>query len=217
MLFGRVVRPAAIGATLRSVDDAKARAMAGVTVVRDGDFVGVVAPQRARGERAPRPRWSVEWDRAAGPADRRRRSTTTSKQDDAHRRRAGAGASPGDVARARARRRARLEASYRIPYIAHVPLEPRAAVAEWSGRQGHGVDAARSGRSACASEVAQAFRLPEDRVRVIVPDMGSGYGGKHTGEHAIEAARLAKAAGRPVKLVYTRAEEFMWGYFRPAA
>ena len=45
--------------------------------------------------------------------------------------------------------------------------------------------------------------------------MGSGYGGKHSGEQAIEAARLAKAAGKPVKLVYTRAEEFMWGYFRP--
>jgi isoquinoline 1-oxidoreductase len=58
--------------------------------------------------------------------------------------------------------------------------------------------------------------MPEDRVRVIVPDMGSGYGGKHTGECAIEAARLAKAAGKPVKLVWTRAEEFAWAYFRPA-
>ena len=58
--------------------------------------------------------------------------------------------------------------------------------------------------------------MPEDRVRVIVPDTGSAYGGKHTGEHAIEAARLAKAAGKPVKLVWTRAEEFSFGYFRPA-
>ena len=49
-----------------------------------------------------------------------------------------------------------------------------------------------------------------------MPDMGSGYGGKHTGEAAIEAARLAKAAGRPVKLVWTREEEFTWAYFRPA-
>jgi len=49
-----------------------------------------------------------------------------------------------------------------------------------------------------------------------VPDMGSGYGGKHTGEVAIEAARLAKAAGRPVTLVWSRAEEFTWAYFRPA-
>ena len=42
--------------------------------------------------------------------------------------------------------------------------------------------------------------MPEERVRVIVPDTGSGYGGKHTGDAAIEAARLAKAAGKPVKL-----------------
>jgi isoquinoline 1-oxidoreductase len=53
-------------------------------------------------------------------------------------------------------------------------------------------------------------------VRVIVPDTGSGYGGKHTGEAAVEAARLARAAGQPVKLVWTREEEFTWAYFRPA-
>ena len=51
--------------------------------------------------------------------------------------------------------------------------------------------------------LAEAFHLPEDQVRVIMPDMGSGYGGKHTGECAIEAARLAKSTGRPVKLVWT--------------
>ena len=65
-------------------------------------------------------------------------------------------------------------------------------------------------------ELARAFSLPEDGVRVIVPDTGSGYGGKHTGEAAVEAARLAKAAGKPVKLVWTREEEFTWAYFRPA-
>ena len=53
-------------------------------------------------------------------------------------------------------------------------------------------------------------------MRVVVPDMGSGYGGKHSGEVAVEAARLAKAAGKPVKLVWTREEEFTWAYFRPA-
>jgi nicotinate dehydrogenase subunit B len=66
------------------------------------------------------------------------------------------------------------------------------------------------------SELATAFRMPEDRVRVIVPDTGSAYGGKHTNDAAIEAARLAKAAGQPVKLVWTREEEFTWAYFRPA-
>ena len=54
-------------------------------------------------------------------------------------------------------------------------------------------------------ELAQHFAIPESQVRVIQPDMGSGYGGKHSGEAAIEAARLAKAAGKPVKLVWMRA------------
>jgi isoquinoline 1-oxidoreductase len=66
------------------------------------------------------------------------------------------------------------------------------------------------------AELMEAFHLPAERVRVIVPDTGSAYGGKHTGEAAIEAARLAKAAGKPVKLVWTREEEFAWAYFRPA-
>ena len=53
-------------------------------------------------------------------------------------------------------------------------------------------------------------------MRVIVPDFGSGYGGKHTGETAVEAARIAKAAGKPVMLRWTREEEFKWAAFRPA-
>jgi len=49
-----------------------------------------------------------------------------------------------------------------------------------------------------------------------MPDCGSGYGGKHSGECAVEAARLARAVQKPVKLVWTREEEFTWAYFRPA-
>jgi len=63
----------------------------------------------------------------------------------------------------------------------------------------------------------RAFHLPEDGVHVIVPDFGAGFGGKHTGEASVEAARLAKAAGKPVSLRWTREEEFTWAYFRPAA
>ncbi|HXY00775.1 MAG TPA: molybdopterin cofactor-binding domain-containing protein, partial [Candidatus Limnocylindrales bacterium] len=66
------------------------------------------------------------------------------------------------------------------------------------------------------SELATAFHLPEDKVRVLMPDTGSGYGGKHTGDAALEAARLARAAKRPVKVNWTREEEMTWAYFRPA-
>jgi nicotinate dehydrogenase subunit B len=62
----------------------------------------------------------------------------------------------------------------------------------------------------------RALGISEEKVRVIVPDTGSGYGGKHTVDTATEAARLAKAAGKPVKVVWTREEEFIWAYFRPA-
>src|SRR5262249_17874799 len=65
-------------------------------------------------------------------------------------------------------------------------------------------------------ELADALHLPIERVRVIVPDTGAAYGGKHTGDAAIEAAVLARAAGKPVKVVWTREEEFAWAYFRPA-
>ena len=109
----------------------------------------------------------------------------------------------------------KLETTYTVAYIAHVPLEPRAAVAEWTATSSP-CGPARSARSACSDELAEAFHMPAEKVRVIVPDTGSGYGGKHTGEAAVEAARLAKAAGKPVKVIWTREEEFTWAYFRPA-
>jgi isoquinoline 1-oxidoreductase len=193
--------------------------MPGVTVVRDGNFIGVVAPdERALKQAAAAV--AVKWSTPSGQP--------TSETIFEHLKKGpapaagggggGRGSAPtvrGDVTAARATATKVFEASYKIPYIAHVPLEPRAAVAEWQD----GKVTVWTGTQrpfGVRSEVAEAFRLPEDRVRVIVPDMGSGYGGKHSGEQAIEAARLAKGAGRPVKLVYTRAEEFMWAYFRPA-
>jgi isoquinoline 1-oxidoreductase len=109
----------------------------------------------------------------------------------------------------------RLESQYTVEYIAHAPLEPRAAVAEWS----NGKLTVWTGTQrpfGVRDELMEAFKLPAEKVRVIQPDMGSGYGGKHSGEAAIEAARLSKAAGKPVKVVWTRQEEFTWAYFRPA-
>jgi isoquinoline 1-oxidoreductase len=121
----------------------------------------------------------------------------------------------GNVAEGLATAQQKLEATYNVAYIAHVPLEPRAAVAEWS----NGKLTVWTGTQrpfGVRSELVNAFGISESNVRVIVPDTGSGYGGKHTGDAAIEAARLAKDAGKPVKLVWTREEEFTWAYFRPA-
>jgi CO/xanthine dehydrogenase Mo-binding subunit len=216
MLHGRVIRPPAYGSKLKSVDPVSIRAIAGVEVVRDGDFVGLTAPSERVLTRAL-DALKTEWTEPLAQPD----STTIydhlkkTATEGGGRGGGGGGQPSGDVAAARTSASVTLSASYRIPYIAHVPLEPRAAVAEWTGDRVT-IWTGTQRPFGVRTEVAQAFHIAEDRVRVIVPDMGSGYGGKHTGEQAIEAARLARAAGKPVKLVYTRAEEFMWGYFRPA-
>jgi len=109
----------------------------------------------------------------------------------------------------------KLEQTYTVAYIAHAPLEPRAAVAEWNGDK-LTVWTGSQRPFGVRNELVEAFHISEDKVRVIVPDTGSGYGGKHTGECAVEAARLAKAAGKPVKLVWTREENTSAAYVAEA-
>lgn len=216
MLAGKVLRPPAFGATLASLDDRAAGAMPGVIVVRDGDFVGVAAPDERAAARAVAA-LRADWTTSPQPSDaelfeylKKNPDARASGFDGRSRHTAGsidAGLAAADTM---------LEVSCTVAYIAHAPLEPRAAVAEWSADGKLTVWTGTQRPFGVRSELAEAFRLPDERVRVIVPDTGSAYGGKHTGEAAIEAARLAKAAGRPVKLVWTREEEFIWAYFRPA-
>ena len=214
MLRGKVLRPPAFDAKLVSLDTSEAEAMPGVTVVHDGDFVGVAAPDEPAATQALAA-IRAEWKTTSHPSDRdlpayfKERPETI--QEPAGPTRRGTGSIEDGLASADVK----LDTTFTIAYIAHAPLEPRAAVAEWN----EGAPTVWTGTQrpfGVRSELAQAFGLPEDRVRVIVPDTGSGYGGKHTGEAAIEAARLARAAGRPVKVVWTREEEFTWAYFRPA-
>ena len=214
MLYGRVLRAPSVGAALVSVDTAAAAALPGVTVVRDGDFVGVSAPNShaaAAALDAVRAQWKPTPQPSGAELFEYLRKNPTDPQGADPRSRYVAGAVEAGLAAAATKH----DASYTVAYIAHVPLEPRAAVAEWQD----GALTVWTGTQrpfGVRTELAEAFRVPEEKVRVIVPDTGSGYGGKHTGEAAIEAARLARAAGRPVKVVWTREEEFTWAYFRPA-
>ncbi|HET7769894.1 MAG TPA: molybdopterin cofactor-binding domain-containing protein, partial [Chloroflexota bacterium] len=231
MLFGRVLRPPAFKAQLVSADTTAARAIPGVTVVHEGDFVGVAAPTVSlafRAIQAVQAEWRTEpqpsdgelWDvlqREPGETEAGRQLGDRSRTE------------LGDVPAALAAAHTTLTATYTNAYIAHAPLEPRAAVAEWTtehsrsesaGRQREGVRltvwTGTQRPFGVQAELVSAFGLPESAVRVIVPDTGSGYGGKHTGEAALEAARLARATGTPVKVQWTRGDEFRWAYLRPA-
>src|SRR5262249_52744422 len=97
-----------------------------------------------------------------------------------------------------------------------VPLEARVALAAWDGDR-LTVWTTTQRPFGVREELAKTLRVPESDVRVIVPDAGGGYGGKHSGEGAIEAARPPRGAGAPVKVRWRREEEFTWAYFRPAA
>jgi isoquinoline 1-oxidoreductase len=213
MLYGSVVRPSAFEAKLVSSDTKSAEAIPGVIVVRDGDFIGVAAPDRQTAIRAEKA-IAVHWQ-APGQPGNAELFDYLKKNASAGGGRGGAARPVGSIADGMAAADKKLSQTYTVAYIAHVPLEPRAAVAEWAdGKLTVWTGTQRP--FGVRSELAEAFRIPEEKVRVIVPDTGSGYGGKHTGECAIEAARLARASGKPVKLVWTREEEFNWAYFRPA-
>lgn len=205
MMFGKVLRPPALAAALASVDLEPARAMPGVVAVRDGDFVGVAAANEHLASQALAAIRS-EWSSPSGASDQNLYREL---------KRGGAGQRPESISKALNEADHKLEATYTIAYIAHAPLEPRTAVANWEGDK-LTVWTGTQQPARIKSDLARAFGMPEQRVRVIVPDTGSGYGGKHTNDAATEAARLAKAAGKPVKIIWTREEEFTLAYFRPA-
>ncbi len=212
MLHGKVLRPPSFGATLISCDDGAAKAMKTVVVVRDGDFVGVAAPSAHEAQRAL-DAIHAQWIEVPQISNKEifsfLKQNAAAKTEDRFRKQ------KGSVEEGLAGAAHRLDATYNVAYIAHAPLEPRAAVAQWAdGKLTVWTGTQRP--FANRDELADVFHLPESSVRVIVPDTGSAYGGKHTSDAAVEAARLARAAGRPVKVVWTREEEFTWAYFRPA-
>jgi nicotinate dehydrogenase subunit B len=217
MLFGKTLRPESFEATLVSLDAAKAEGMPGVKVVRDGDYAGLVAPDAFTAERALIAlAAAATWKEKEGQPSNATIFEFFRKNAEAPEE-GRSGTAKGSIEDALASSDVRLAQTYTVEYIAHAPLEPRAAVAEWEkGSSGKLTVWTGSQRPfAVRDELAAAFRVPAESVRVVIPDTGSAYGGKHTGDAAVEAARLAKAAGKPVKVVWTREEEFTWAYLRP--
>ncbi len=230
MRHGAILRAPALGARLLRVVTRAAEAIEGVAVIRDGDFAGTVAADPASAARA-RDRLEAEWTAAppttgAGPGDDGPagaselatflRAHIRDEAAGGERWRGPVDESAGDPDQALAAAPTRLVSTYTTAYLAHVPLEPRSAVAEWrDGRLTVWVGSQTP--FPIRSQLAAALGLAETSVHVVVPDFGGGFGGKHGGAVALEAARLARAAGSPVRVQWSRAEEFTAGYLRPAA
>lgn len=211
MLHGKILRPPAYGAVLSSVDLTAAKKMKGVTVVHDGNFIGVAAPDvflalkaleaiKADWKTTPQPSHSEIFEHLKKTSEQ-----GNSRDSD----------SAGDVTNAFTKADVKVDQTFHIDYIAHAPLETRAGIAQWVDNK-LTVWTGTQRPFGVQEDLEKLFNIPKENIRVIMPDTGSGYGGKHTGEAGIEAARLAKEANQPVKIVWTREEEFTWAYFRPA-
>ncbi len=210
MLYGCILRAPSYGARLTSVDTKPAEKMSSITVVQDNNFVGCTAStsfaaRKAIAALAETAKWETHDHPSSDQVSAVLKKTAAKPREQTH----------GSLNEGLEKSAKRLKATYEVPFIQHCPMEPRAAVAEWKDGKVT-VWTGTQNPFGVREQLQQAFHLSAEKVRVIVPDTGGGFGGKHTGEVAIEAARLAKDAGRPVSLRWTRAEEFTWAYFRPA-
>ncbi len=211
MLYAKVLRPPAHGARLLHADTSAARALPGVTVVELPDLVAVLHPLPDQAE-------------AALDKVKSRFAPSDSKLDDrniydhlaSYPLPERVTSQSGDLAAGRQEAVRHLDAVYLNAYVAHAAMEPHTALAE-VGATTATVWASTQNPFGAREEIAKALGLPILSVRVITPFVGGGFGGKSANAQAVEAARLAKATGRPVQVMWSREEEFFNDTFRPAA
>jgi len=100
--------------------------------------------------------------------------------------------------------------------VAHAPIEPHTALVVPEGDRATVWPSSQTPFRA-KEDAAAALGVPADRVRVISPYVGGGFGGKTRNLQVEQAARLAKLSGKPVQVAWSREEEFFYDTFRPAA
>ena len=205
MLHGRVIRPPAIGAELLAVDEASVADIAGVQVVRIGNFLGVVAPKEWAAVRAARD-LKAQWTTPAtlqGSDDvfETVRATPVDHEEVLR--------SVGDAASVLAAATRRLEATYQWPIQSHASMGPSCAVADVRA-DGATIWTASQGTHRSRQLFARYLGLPADNVRLIYLDGSGSYGSNGNDDVAADAALLSRAVGRPVRVQWMRADEHGW-------
>jgi len=211
MLYAKILRPPAHGAKLTSLDTSAVEKIEGVRLVRDGDLIAVLAKNPDEAEdalaqikaRFDVPKAQVDdeniFDHLLNNAPRK--NVVDSGGDTK------SGEKLADIT---------VEQTYLDGYVAHAPIETHTAVAEIEGDKAT-VWASTQTPFSLKDQVAKVLGFASENVRIITPFVGGGFGGKSQNSQAIEAARLAKLTGKPVQVAWSRAEEFFYDTFRPAA
>jgi isoquinoline 1-oxidoreductase len=193
------------------VDTSEAERLPGVRVLKEGDLVAVLHEHPDLAEQALG-KVKAQFDRPPTEVDDKTIFSHLLKVAPEGR----IVARGGDLERGAALASGLIEATYLNGYVAHAPMEPHAALARIeNGRVT--VWASTQNPFGARDEIARRLGLASAKVRVITPFVGGGFGGKTNNQQAVEAALLARAVGRPVQVVWSRAEEFFYDTFRPAA
>ena len=205
MLHGRVVRPPAYGATLESVDESSVKGIPGVRVVRDKNFLAVVASSEWNAIRAAE-QLKAQWSDAATLPDQAQlwehvRGTRV-VQDQVT-------SDTGSTRDALAGDGKKISATYAFAVNLHGSIGPSCAIAEFKNGKLTSWSASQATHT-LRKQLAQMFGMSPDDVRCIYLE-GSGCYGRNGHEDAAgDAAILAKAVGKPVRVQWSRADEHGW-------
>jgi isoquinoline 1-oxidoreductase len=211
LLHARILRPPVHGAKLTEAITSGAREIEGAQVIEDGDLIAVLHPYPDVAERALA-KIEAHFDRPAPSVDDKTifdHLLKVAPQGQTV-------AEGGHLAEGRNQAHYVVDQTYLNSYVAHAPIETHTALAKIEGNK-LTLWASTQTPFALKDAAASLLGLPAQNVRVITPYIGGAFGGKSNNRQALEAVRLAKLTGKPIQVVWTRAEEFFYDTFRPAA
>ena len=210
MVFARILRPPSHGAKLASVDYSAAEKIAGTKVVKDGDIIAVINENRDKADESIAKIKAEYTFNEMAVNDKTIFDYMLKSDSDVN-----VLKSSGDIEAGRQLCDKVFESEFHDPYLAHTAIETHTALAQLEGDK-LTVWASTQSPFGLRDGITRELGFSAEKVRVITPFVGGGFGGKGEFQQGIEAARLAKLTGKPVMLVWTRDEEFFYDTFHPA-
>ncbi len=211
MVYARILRPPSHGAKLTSADTSEAEKMPGVQVVKDGDFIAVLHENHDKADEAI-VRIKAEYSFNEMKVNNETIFDWILKADSS----ANVTRTTGNIETALAQSDKKFNTEFHDGYLAHVPIETHTALATVEGDK-LTVWAATQTPFGLQDGIVRELGLPRERVRVITPFVGGGFGGKSAFQQGVEAARLALKVRKPVMVIWTRDEEFFYDNFHAAS
>jgi nicotinate dehydrogenase subunit B len=206
-----VVRPKVYGSKKLSVDGSGIEEFKGVELLEDGDLVAVVHSDLEVAKKAAK-KVQVTWEEPTEKAN----NETIFKYLEDNIDESKVSETGGSIEEGKNASEIILEANYYDGYKAHAAIETHAATCYFKGDKLI-VWASTQTPFGTRGELAKAFNMPLENVQIKQIFIGGGFGGKVYSYQAVEAAKLSKLCGKPVQLVWSRREEFMYDRFRPAS